>query len=98
MIIKELKQDKSTFPLQKVAVSNTSRSEKELDIANEEHKKKIKELKQRHRLDLEIKDNLIRSLKLKIEQNLEEIEDIRLDKEYDKNASNMPLQIEQAEK
>lgn len=98
MMIKELKQDKSTLPLQRVALSSTSRSEKELDIANEENKKKVKEMKQRHKLDLEIKDNLIRSLKLKIEQNLEEMEDIRQDKEDDKNASNMPLQIEQAEK
>ena len=67
MMIKELKQDKSTLPLQRAAVSSTSRSEKELEIVNEENKKKVKEMKQRHKLDLEIKDNLIRSLKLKIE-------------------------------
>jgi len=68
MMIKELKQDKSTLPLQRgPAVSTTARSEKELEMVNEENKKKVKEIKQRHKLDLEIKDNLIRSLKLKIE-------------------------------
>ena len=35
---------------------------------NEEMKRKIKELKQKSKLEIEIKENQVRSLKIKIEQ------------------------------
>ena len=35
---------------------------------NEEMKRKIKELKQKSKLEIEIKENQVRSLKMKIEQ------------------------------
>lgn len=60
------------------------------DSLIEEQKKKLKDLKQRHKVDLEVKDNLIRSLKQKIEQQLEIIE-LKENDSQQENNMNMPL-------
>lgn len=91
-MIKDFRNDKSAH--QSKTYIDGSTDKHELDNLVDEHKKKLRELKQKHKVDLDIKENLVRSLKLKIEQQQEIIEDLRDDHINDKNA-NMPMQIEQ---
>ena len=50
---------------------------------NEEMKRKIKELKQKNKLEIEIKENQVRSLKMKIEQQDDLIRDLECQEKPD---------------
>ena len=55
----------------------------------EETRKKLRDAKQKHKLELQLKDNHIRSLKLKVEQTEEQLAEARKDAE---SSYDLPVQ------
>lgn len=90
-MIKDLKQEKASSHQDSKSYIDGA-TDKEVEGLIEENKKKIRELKQKHKVDLEIKDNLVRCLKLKVEQQQELMEDLKDENNtYQEKNMNMPL-------
>lgn len=70
--------------------SSTSNQDSSRDTI-EEQKKRLKDMKQRHKVEIEIKENQIRSLKQRVEQQEELIVELRQENEA---VVDMPMQIE----